>query len=267
MNLRERNNIQTSGAGPATLFFVHGYGCDQNMWRLLKPHFEGRYKTVTYDHVGAGGSDLAAYDTAKYASLSGYASDLVEIVREYAEGPAVIVGHSVSAMIGMLADLQAPGVISAHCMLSPSPCYINDGNYVGGFRAEDINSLLDALEANYLGWSSSIAPVLMGVPHPAELTMELENSFCRTDPGIAKRFAQATFLADYRPQLQSLRTPSLVVQCDDDFIAPVAVGEYMKRVMADCMLRVIANVGHCPHLTQPSATAAAMDEFLIQQGL
>lgn len=269
MNVRTRSNVTESGptGASATLFLLHGYGCDQTMWRLLKPRYEARYKVVTYDHVGAGGSDLAAYDPEKYATLDGYAADLVDVVRECAQGPAIVVGHSVSAMVGLLADLRQPGLISGHAMLAPSPGYINDGEYVGGFSRQDISSLLDTLDANYLGWSSAITPALAGAPHSEEFAGELQNSFCRTDPDIAKRFARATFLGDYRAKLPELHTPTLVVQCDDDFIAPVAVGEYMAQVMPNCMLRVIANVGHCPHLTQPAPTAAAIDEFLASQGL
>ncbi|CAN7681572.1 alpha/beta fold hydrolase [Acidovorax sp. LjRoot117] len=266
MDLKARNNVHVSGEGPATLFFAHGFGCDQNMWRLLAPAYARQYKTVLFDLVGGGNSDLAAFDPNKYSSLQGYADDLVELIREFAEGPVIVVGHSVSAMIGMLADLAAPGLIAGHVMVGPSPCYLNDGDYVGGFSRQDIDSLLEALESNYLGWSSTMAPAIMGSPEQPELGQELSNSFCRTDPNIAKHFARVTFLSDCREELRQLQTPTLILQCDEDMIAPISVGTYMHRVLPRSTLRIIENVGHCPHLSQPSASADAMDEFFKVQG-
>jgi sigma-B regulation protein RsbQ len=249
------------------MFFAHGFGCDQNMWRLLAPAYEPRYRTVLFDLVGAGGSDLSAYSPKKYASLEGYAEDVLELVREFSKGPAIFVGHSVSAMIGMLADVKAPELFIAHLMISPSPCYINDGDYVGGFARTDIESLLDTLECNYLGWSSNMAPAIMGVPDRPELGMELTNSFCRTDPEIAKRFARVTFLSDVRDVIPSLKTPTLIVQCNDDLIAPIAVGQYLHRTLPHSTLSIIENVGHCPHLSAPSVSASAIDAFLAKERL
>ncbi|RYH23055.1 MAG: alpha/beta hydrolase, partial [Alcaligenaceae bacterium] len=209
MTTKVRNNVRVLGSGPTTLFFAHGFGCDQNMWRLLAPAYGERYRTVLFDLVGSGNSDLKAFDPVKYGSLQGYADDLLEIIQEFGQGPAIVVGHSVSAMIGMLADVAAPGSIAAHVMVGPSPCYINDGDYVGGFSREDIESLLDALESNYLGWSSTMAPAIMGAPERPELGQELSNSFCRTDPEIAKHFARVTFLSDHRAQRTRSQAPSL----------------------------------------------------------
>ena len=262
MNVVSRNNVRVSGDGPATLVFAHGFGCDQNMWRLLRPSFEKRFRVVLFDLVGSGMSDLAAYDRAKYASLQGYADDVLEILDETAAGPVIFVGHSVSAMIGMLADLKAPGRFAGHMMIGPSPCYINDGDYVGGFERADIDSLLETLESNYLGWSSAMAPAIMGAPEQPELGAELTNSFCRTDPEIAKHFARVTFLSDNRAELPQLKTPTLIVQCSDDLIAPTSVGEYLHRMLPVSTLRVIANVGHCPHLSEPCACIDAMNDFL-----
>lgn len=267
MSTAVRNNVRVSGSGPTTLFFAHGFGCDQNMWRLLAPAYADRYKTVLFDLVGSGSSDHSAFDPAKYSTLQGYADDLVEIVEEFSDGPAILVGHSVSAMVGVLADLAAPGKFAAHVMVGPSPCYINDGDYIGGFSREDIESLLGTLESNYLGWSSTMAPAIMGNPERPELGEELSNSFCRTDPEIAKHFARVTFLSDHRAQLQQLTTPSLILQCDEDMIAPVAVGEYMHRMLPNSTLKIIENVGHCPHLSQPSASADAIDQFLAEHSL
>lgn len=242
--------------------FAHGFGCDQNMWRLLVPHFQQRFRVVLFDLVGSGQSDLAAYDRIKYGSLQGHADDVVEIADQFAQGPLVFIGHSVSAMIGMLADLRSLGRFTAQVMIGPSPCYMNDGSYTGGFTRSDIDSLLETLESNYLGWSSTMAPAIMGAPDQPELGVELTNSFCRTDPEIAKHFARVTFLSDNRADLPHLQTPTLILQCSDDLIAPKAVGEYMSRVMPRALLRVIENVGHCPHLSAPSASIAAIDAYL-----
>ena len=267
MTTRERNNVQVAGNGPTTMVFAHGFGCDQNMWRKLAPAYGARFRTVLFDLVGSGQSDLRAYDRSKYGTLQGYADDVLEIVEEFATGPVVFVGHSVSAMIGMLADLQQPGRFAAHLMIGPSPCYINDGDYVGGFTRLDIESLLETLESNYLGWSSTMAPAIMGAPAQPELAEELTNSFCRTDPEIAKHFARVTFLSDNRSDLPGLQAPTLVVQCSDDIIAPRTVGEYMQRVLPNGTLAVIDNVGHCPHLSAPGPCASAIEDFLARQGL
>ncbi|WP_288501221.1 alpha/beta hydrolase, partial [uncultured Pseudomonas sp.] len=196
MTLSTRNHVRITGAGPVTLIFSHGFGCDQSMWKYLLPHFQARFRIVTYDLVGAGQSDLSAYDRVRYDSLAGYAADLNEIITEYGQGPVILVGHSVSAMIGALADRQQPGRIAAHVMVGPSPCYIDDGDYIGGFKQEDIHELLETLDSNYLGWSSTMAPVIMGAPGQPMLSEELTNSFCRTDPDIARQFARVTFLSD-----------------------------------------------------------------------
>jgi sigma-B regulation protein RsbQ len=266
MNLQRRNNVHVSGTGPQTMVFAHGFGCDQNMWRLLAPHFADRYRVVLYDLVGSGMSDLSAYDRTKYRSLHGHASDLLEIIEAEARGPVVFVGHSVSAMIGLLATLEAPERFSSQIMLGPSPSYINDGDYVGGFTHEDIDGLLETLESNYLGWSSTMAPAIMGAPEQPELGVELTNSFCRTDPEIAKHFARVTFLSDHRADLPKTTVPALIVQCSDDLIAPQSVGRYMHAVMPRSVLKVISNVGHCPHLSAPCASLDAMEAFLRSDG-
>jgi sigma-B regulation protein RsbQ len=262
MDLQHRNNVKVLGEGPSTLVFSHGFGCDQTMWRYLVDHFTGRFKVVLYDLVGAGQSDLDAYDREKYNSLAGYARDLNEIIDQYASGPVIVVGHSVSGMIGALADRLSPGKIAAHVMIGPSPCYIDVDDYVGGFKLEDIHSLLDTLDSNYLGWSSTMAPVIMGAPGQPALGEELTNSFCRTEPEIAKQFARVTFLSDNRQDIAGLTTPTLIVQSTDDLIAPVAVGEYLHAVLPNSTLSLVANVGHCPHMSAPSACSEAMDQFL-----
>ncbi|WNW13765.1 alpha/beta hydrolase [Pseudomonas sp. DTU_2021_1001937_2_SI_NGA_ILE_001] len=262
MQLQQRNNVTVMGHGPITLIFGHGFGCDQRMWRFVAPGFADRYRVVLYDLVGSGGSDLHAYYRHKYERLEGYAADLLEIIEQFAEGPVVLIGHSVSAMIGVLADRMRPGVVAAHVMVGPSPRYLDDEGYVGGFTRADIDSLLDTLESNYLGWSSTMAPSIMGAPDRPELGEELTSSFCRTDPAIARHFAGVTFLSDNRKEVQGLTTPSLILQCSDDLIAPVEVGDYLHAAMPGSVLCLVENIGHCPHMSAPDACAEAIERFL-----
>jgi sigma-B regulation protein RsbQ len=258
----KRNNVRICGTGSQPMIFAHGYGCDQNMWRLVTPAFAPAYQLVLFDLVGNGASDLTAYDPVKYGSLQGYVQDLLEICAAFELRNAIFVGHSVSAMIGILAAIQAPDYFASLVLVGPSPCYINDGDYVGGFARNDIDELLDFLDNNYLGWATALAPVIMGNPERPELAGELSNSFCRTDPTIAKRFGRVTFLSDNRADLPLLRKPTLTLQCQDDVIAPVVVGEYMHRHLADDRLVLIDVTGHCPHLSAPVATVGAIQEFL-----
>ncbi|MFD2820770.1 alpha/beta fold hydrolase [Paraglaciecola chathamensis] len=244
------------------MVFAHGFGCDQNMWRYLTPSFKQRFKVVLFDLVGSGRSDLSAYDFKKYASLQGYAEDLIEIIDAVSDQPVIFIGHSVSATIGLLASVTAPDKFRCQIMVGPSPCYINDGEYIGGFTRDDIEELCDTIDSNYLGWSSTMAPAIMGSPEKPELGEELTNSFCRTDPEIAKHFARVTFLSDHRDALALSHTPTLILQCSDDFIAPCTVGQYMKRAMPKAEICIIDNVGHCPHLSAPDASTQAIENYL-----
>ncbi|MCP2281546.1 Pimeloyl-ACP methyl ester carboxylesterase [Promicromonospora umidemergens] len=244
------------------MVFAHGFGCDQSMWRLVAPAFEDDFRVVLLDHVGAGGSDLAAYDPDRHASLEGYADDVVELLEELALGPVVFVGHSVSATIALLAAARRPELFDRLVLVGPSPRYVDDVGYRGGFSAQEIEELLETMDANYLGWSAFIAPVIMGSSDRPELGEELTNSFCRTDPAIAKRFARTTFLSDNRADLAAVRTPSLVVQCREDVIAPVEVGEYVHDQLADSKFVLIDAVGHCPNLSAPEELITAMREYL-----
>jgi sigma-B regulation protein RsbQ len=262
MTLQHRNNVQIIGDGPATMVFAHGFGCDREVWRLLSPEFAKRFRLVLFDLVGSGMSDLAAYDWTRYESLDGYATDLLEVIDEFADGPVVYVGHSVSAMIGLIAHVLSPGHFKAHVMIAPSPCYINDGEYVGGFSRKDIGALLDALKENYLGWSSKMAPVIMGAPDRPELGEALAQSFCRANPEIAEHFARVTFMSDTRADVAKLTAPTLIIQSTDDVIAPLAVGTYLHRQIPNSVLEVISNVGHCPHLSAPAACTDAINRFL-----
>jgi sigma-B regulation protein RsbQ len=270
MDVLRRNNVTVSGNGPVTLVFAHGFGCDQVVWRLMAPAFEARYRVVTFDLTGSGNSDLGAHCHTRHASLHGYADDLVEILDAVADGPVVYVGHSVSAMIGLLAGIKAARHFRAQVMIAPSPCYIDDGDgggYRGGFSRGDIDELLDTMDANYLGWSSSMAPVIMGAPNLPHLGIELTNKFCRNDPEIARHFARVTFLSDHRADLAQATVPTLILQCSDDLIAPIAVGTYLQRQLAGSRLEVVANVGHCPHMSVPQECARLTQDFLDELGL
>ena len=232
------------------------------MWRLVEPAFEKDFKIVLFDHVGAGGSDLAAFDRAKYASLQGYADDVIEICRELNLKDTVFVGHSVSSMIGVLAAIKAPELFEALVLIGPSPCYINDGDYVGGFTNGQIEELLEFLDSNHMGWSTAMAPVIMGNKDRPELAEELTNSFCRTDPEIAKHFARTTFTSDNRSDLPKVRTRALVLQCSEDVIAPKEVGEYVHGRLPNSQLVVMRATGHCPNLSAPEETIAAIRAFV-----
>ncbi len=264
MKILERNNVKVSGNDKAetTLLFAHGYGCDQNMWRLVAPAFADRFRIVMFDHVGAGGSDLSAYSTGKYASLDGYADDLIEIVGALNQTNLVFIGHSVSSMIGILAANKAPGLFSSLVLVGPSPSYINDGDYTGGFTRPQIDELLDSLDANHMGWSMAMAPVIMGNPDREELGEELAASFCRTDPAIAKGFARTTFLSDSRDALPLVDIPTLILQCSDDVIAPEAVGRYVHARIPGSTLVIMEATGHCPNLSAPAETIAAINAFV-----
>ena len=263
MNVLQRNNVKISGReGGRAMVFAHGFGCDQNMWRHVAPRFADDYRIVLFDHIGAGNSDLTAYDPQRYASLDGYADDVLRLCRELDLRDVVFVGHSVSAMIGALAAAREPDLFARLIMVGPSPRYINDDDYVGGFEAADIDELLDSLASNYLGWSSAMAPVIMGRPDRPEFGTELTESFCRTDPDIARQFARVTFTSDNRADLARISTPTLVLQCRDDVIAPVEVGEYVRDHLQNATLTMLDATGHCPNLSAPDETAEAIAAYL-----
>ncbi|MEV0123661.1 alpha/beta hydrolase [Streptomyces sp. NPDC050703] len=263
MDIRRRNNITAIGPADApVVVLAHGFGCDQNMWRLAVPVLAERYRVVLFDYVGSGGSELSAWDEERYSSLDGYAQDVVDVCEELDLRQAVFVGHSVSAMVGVLAARSAPERIGALVMVAPSPRYIDDDGYRGGFSAEDIDELLVSLESNYLGWSSAMAPVIMGNPERPELGEELTNSFCATDPDIARVFARTTFLSDSRDDLGSVTVPTLVIECSQDVIAPREVGAYVHARIPSSRLVTLNATGHCPQLSAPEATAEAMLGFL-----
>jgi sigma-B regulation protein RsbQ len=254
--------VKVFGQGTTPMLFAHGFGCDQSMWRFVTPAFERSHEIVLFDLVGSGRSDLKAYSESRYGTLNGYADDVLALCRELELKDVVFVGHSVSAMIGVLASIAEPSRFAALVLVGPSPCYIDDGAYVGGFTRPDIDSLVESLDSNYLGWSRAIAPVIMGRPDRPELADELTNSFCRTDPSIAKHFARVTFLSDNRADLPKVTTRALILQCTNDAIAPRAVGEYCRARMPKSELVMLEATGHCPHLSAPDETIAAMRAFV-----
>lgn len=262
-----RNNVHVSGSGTQPVVFVHGFGCDQNMWRYITPAFEKDYKIVLFDYVGAGKSDSEAYHFDRYGTLNGYADDILEVCEALQLQDIILAAHSVSAMSGMLAVLHRPELFSRLIMVCPSPCYINDpaDQYVGGFEKHELLELLDLMEKNYIGWANFLAPVIMKNEDRSELTEELLESFCATDPVIARHFAAVTFLSDNRAQLPNLRIPTLIIQCNDDVIAPMEVGVYMHEKIPDNQLAVIDAIGHCPHMSHPEETIKCMVAFLAAE--
>ncbi len=261
-SITKRNNIRVSGKGTQPMLFAHGFGCDQNMWRYLTPAFEEKYKIVLFDYVGAGKSDIKSYHPERYASLQGYAQDVLDICDELDLRNVIFVGHSVSSMIGLLAAIEEPSYFDRLIMVGPSPCYINDGLYTGGFERSDIEGLLDTMEKNYIGWANFLAPNIMGNKDRPGLSEELTESFCSTDPVIARQFAEATFFSDNREDLKKLKTPALILQCSEDIIAPVEVGTYVAKNIAKGTLKIMKATGHCPHMSEPEETITLIREYL-----
>jgi sigma-B regulation protein RsbQ len=265
MNVIQRSNVQIIGPEHGRpMVMAHGFGCDQSMWRYLVPAFEQDYRVVLFDYVGHGGSDSSTFDERRHSSLIGYAQDVLEICRYLELADIVFVGHSVSATIGMLAALREPDRFASLIMIGPSPCYVDDADYRGGFSRAQIDELLAFLDENPLGWSNAMAPTIMANAERPELADELASSFCRTDPKVAKAFARATFLSDNRADLPHLRTPSLILQCSSDVIACEAVGRYMHEQLPNSVFKQLRATGHCPHLSAPLETIAAMQSFLTE---
>lgn len=261
----KKNNIKIIGNSEEVLMFAHGYGCDQSMWRFVTPAFSEKYKIVLIDLVGSGNSDPSYYNFQKYSSLTGYANDIIEICDSLNLKNVTLVAHSVSCMIGALACIERPELFKNLIMVGPSPCYINDGDYPGGFSPAELESLSHSLESNYLGWSSAITPTIMGNSDKPELTEELTNSFCRNDPERAIHFAKVTFGGDNRKDLPLISTPTLVIQCSEDFIAPLAVGKFVHSAIKHSKFTLLKATGHCPHLSAPKETIEAIQAYLLEQ--
>jgi sigma-B regulation protein RsbQ len=262
MDPLSRHNVHVSGHGSRFMMFAHGFGCDQNMWRFVAPAFEADHRVILFDHVGCGHADSALHDSARHSSLQGYADDVVAIARALGVTDGIYVGHSVSAMIGILAARAAPELFGRLVLIGPSPCYINDGDYRGGFERADIEELMTFMDSNFLGWSAALTPQIMGNADRPELAEELNNSFCRTDPDIAKQFARVTFLSDNRSDLEGVEIPALILQCSDDLIAPDSVGDYVHaRLPGSRLVRMKAS-GHCPNLSAPEETIEAIRAWI-----
>jgi sigma-B regulation protein RsbQ len=262
-NVLQRNNVRVRGQGTRPLVFAHGFGCDQNMWRFVAPEFEADFRVVLFDYVGAGKSDASAYSTERYGTLAGYAQDLLDVCHALELRDVVLVGHSVSSMVGVLAAIREPELFSRLVMVAPSPRYLNDApDYVGGFERRDIEGLIEMMAQNHNGWANFLAPVVMRNDERPELAEELEASFCAASPEISRRFAEVTFLSDNRADLPHVRVPSLVMQCSDDLVAPREVGDFLHRHLAGSTLRQLQATGHCPHMSHPEETVRVIREYL-----
>ena len=260
--IRARNNVHIRGKGTQPMVFAHGFGCDQSMWRYVVPAFEEDYRCVLFDYVGSGKSDWSAYDDNRYSSLQGYARDVLDVLEAYDLRDVIFVGHSVSSVVGLIASLEAPERFQRLVLVGPSPCYMNDGDYAGGFARADLEGLLDLMDKNYIGWASFLAPVVMKNGDRAELVQELQESFCATDPRLTRAFARATFLSDNRADMAKVRVPSLILQCTEDAIAPDYVGDWLARELPGSTFHKLAATGHCPHMSHPAETIQAIQAYL-----
>ncbi|WP_150269918.1 alpha/beta fold hydrolase [Paenibacillus tepidiphilus] len=257
-----RNKVKVIGEGSRVMMFAHGFGCDQTMWSMITPAFMKDYRLVLFDYVGSGGSDLTAYSLEKYGTFRGYVQDVFDIADAVDLTDMIFVGHSVSSMIGMLASIERPELFHKLVMIGPSPRYLNDGDYYGGFERSDILELLEMMEMNFSGWASFMAPLAMNNPELPHLTQELERSFIAADPAIAREFAEVTFLSDHRQELPNAAIPTLIMQCSDDSIVPMEVGEYLHRQLKNSTLRLMKAKGHYPHISHPEETVSLICEFL-----
>ncbi|MEK3934978.1 alpha/beta hydrolase [Sporosarcina sp. FSL W7-1349] len=262
-NILFRNNVNITGKGTKAMIFAPGFGCDQNMWRLVAPFFEEHFRVILFDYVGSGKSDYNAYSPSRYSDLNGYAQDVLDICAALELKEAVFVGHSVGCMIGMLASIQEPHRFEQLVMIGPSPCYLNDHpDYFGGFEKEDLDALIDMMEMNYIGWANYLSQIIMKNPDRPELSQELEESFCSTDPTVARQFAIATFFSDNREDIEKVEVPSLILQCSEDAVAPIEVGRYMHRTLSDSTFRLMGATGHCPHMSHPEETIRLIHDYL-----
>ena len=261
-SIKAKYNIRMSSSRPSSMIFLHGFGCDQSMWRSVAPEFEKDYQVVLYDQIGSGGTNKSLYDWEKYSSLRGYAQDVIEIIEGLELKQSIFVGHSVGATIGILAAIERPELFQHLILIGPSPCYFNDGDYQGGFERSALEKLLNNADADYLGWARAMAPAIMAREDRPELNQELTNSFCKTDAEIARHFARVLFLADHRADLPFVKTPSLILQCSQDIVAPESVGRYLHEQMQKSIFHQLKAIGHCPHVSEPGETVKAMKEYL-----
>lgn len=259
----ERNNVTVTGEEGQPMLFAHGFGCDQNMWRYVTPAFEADYRLVLFDYVGAGGSDLSAYDPDRYDTLEGYAQDVLDVCEALALDDVIFVGHSVSTVVGMLVAIEQPERFDELVLVGASPCYLNDPpDYYGGFNRDALEGLLEMMDKNYLGWADYFASLLMQQADATEVVDVLDRSFCSTDPHVARQFAEVTFFSDYRDVVPNVPTSSLLVQCADDIVAPPSVSHFLEQHLPDTTLTVLDAAGHCPHMSHPEETTTTIREYL-----
>lgn len=261
MNILTRHHVRQAGHGKP-LLFVHGYGCDQNVWRFVTPAFVADHHVTLMDLAGCGGSSADAYSVDRHATLHGHAEDIIAVCEAADLEKPVLVAHSVSAMSAVLAAKARPDLFDALVLVTPSPAYLNDGDNRGGFESEDIDGLLDMLDANHFNWARMMAPVIMGAGNPPELVEELGSSFCRMDPAIAKHFAEVTFRSDHRGDLAGFRLPCLILQASDDALASEAIGAYLQDQWPHAELVQLAATGHCPHMSAPGETTDVLRAFV-----
>ncbi len=262
-NIEKRNNIKVIGTGNTTIMLAHGFGCDQNMWRLLIPYLKDDCKLVLFDYVGSGNSIKQSFNLERYSDLYGYAKDVNEIIDYLNLTKVHFIGHSVSAMIGLIAQINTPDKFSSLTMVCPSPCFLNKPpSYIGGFEAEDLEELLSLMDKNYMGWANYLSPLVMGATNSKELIDELSNSFCSTDPLMAKQFARATFFGDYRHLLSKSACKTLILQSENDNLASLEIGHYIDNEMQNSELKIIDADGHCLHMTHPSVISPLIHTFV-----
>lgn len=263
-NIMHRNNIKLSGRGEHVLVFAHGFGCDQYVWKDIAPAFEDRYRVVLFDYVGSGKSDKSAYSEERYSTLAGYKQDLLELCDALGLDNIIFVGHSVSSMIGMLASIERPELVEKMVMIGPSPNFINDGDYYGGFEKSDIEGLLDMMEVDYERWAAFLAPVVLQNEERPDLAKDFEEVLCSNDPAIMRQFAEVTFTSDVRSELQKLTVPTLILQTSFDAIAPVKVGEYVHDQLPNSELMLMEATGHNPHISAAEETIAKIKVYLAK---
>lgn len=257
-----RNNVKVFGTGEHTLLLAHGFGCDQNMWRFVTSNLSKYFRIIQFDYVGSGNSDVSAFDVEKYSSLEGYAEDIIDICQVFELEKITLVGHSVSSMIGLIASVKAPQYFENIVMVCPSPCFLNQPpDYLGGFDRADLEELIELMDKNYIGWANYLGPLVMGAENSVEMIKELSDSFCSTDPIIAKTFAKATFFSDLRNLLPQAKHPALILQSGTDALAATSIGVFMHDSMPNSELKVIEAEGHCLHMTHPNEVNRSIIDF------
>lgn len=265
--ITRRNNVKILGQGEQAIVFAHGFGCDQHVWKDVYPAFEKDYKVILFDYVGSGDSDAMAFDRDRYQTLDGYVEDMLEVIHELDLHSVIMAGHSISSMIGLLAAIRHPEYFEQLIFVTPSPCYINDEGYVGGFERSEIEALMARMDADYLEWAGFMGPLAMQNPDRPELAAALTRQFTRGNPETVRQFARATFFADYRKELSKLRTPALILQSNDDVVVPLEVGEYLHRMIPGSTLRIIDAKGHYPHMSAPDVIIREMRTYLKRTAL